>query len=152
MYIVDVVICKLWMQFYVRRYMYIVAVVICTLWMQFYVHCGCSFMYIVNVVLCTLLMLLSKNFFFFLAKVNINVDTAFQVNNRWEKCGVEGQGVGGVRGNLKEVRRATISVDVSNLLRFDVNHLFPAIFLSVDANISWTPKSVSTLIFRGCRR
>ncbi len=70
--------------------MYIVDVVICTLWMQFYVHCGCSFMYIVNVVLCTLSMLVSKKILFFLAKVNINVDTAFQGNNCWEKCGVEG--------------------------------------------------------------
>jgi len=46
-----------------------------------------------------------------------------------------GLGGGGVRGNLKEVRRATISVDVSNRLHFDVNHLFAAILSSVDLNI-----------------
>jgi hypothetical protein len=63
-----------------------------------------------------------------------------------------GLGGGGVRGNLKEVRRATISVDVSNLLHFDVNHLFMAIIFNVDANILWTPKSISTLIFRGCNK
>ena len=81
-------------------------------------------MYIVNVVLCTLLMLVSKIFLCFLVKVNINLDTAFQGNHCWEKCWVEGKGVWGVWGNLKEVRRATISVDVSNHLDFDVNILF----------------------------
>ena len=95
-------------------------------------------------------MLVLKKFYVF-AKVNINVDTTFQGNNFWENAGQRVRGWG-VRGNLKEVRRATISVDVSNLLHFDVNHLFPAIFLSVDANILRTPKSVSTLIFCGCRR
>ena len=97
-----------------------------------------SFMYIVNVVICTLSMLISKSFkkdFMFLAMVNTNVDTAFQGNSGQEKCGVGGYGVRGVGGNLKEVRRATISVDVSNLLHFDVNHLFAAILSSVDLNI-----------------
>ena len=105
-FFVDVVLCTLWMQFYVRRYMYIVDVVICTLQMQFYVHCQCSFMYIVDVSI--------KKVLCFFAKVNINLDTAFQGNNGWEKCWVEGKGVWGVWGNLKEVRRATISVNVSN--------------------------------------
>jgi hypothetical protein len=94
-----------------------------------------SFMYIVNVVICTLSMLVSKSFkkdFMFLAMVNINVDTAFQGNSGQEKCGVRGYGVRGVRGNLKQVSRATISVDVSNLLHFDVNHLFAAILSSVN--------------------
>ncbi len=64
----------------------------------------------------------------FFANVNINVNTAFQGNNCRDKCGVEGWGWGAVRGNLKEVRRATISVDVSNHLDFDVNILFAAVF------------------------
>ncbi len=68
-------------------------------------------------------------------KVNINLDTAFQGNNCWEKCWVEGKGVWGVRGNLKEVRRATISVNVSNHLDFNVNNLFAALFSSVNLNI-----------------
>jgi hypothetical protein len=42
---------------------------------------------------------------------------------------------GGVRGNLKEVRRATISVDVSNHLHFDVINLFAAVLFSVNLNI-----------------
>ncbi len=67
--------------------------------------------------------------------VNTNVDTAFQGNSGLEKCGVGGYRVRGVGGNLKEVRRATISVNVSNLLHFDVNHLFAAILSSVDLNI-----------------
>ncbi len=62
-----------------------------------------------------------------------------------------GLGGGGVGGNLKEVRRATISVNVSNHLDFDVNNLFAAVFLSVDVNIFLGPKAMSMLIFRGCR-
>ncbi len=46
-----------------------------------------------------------------------------------------GSGGGGVWGNLKEVRRAIISVDVSNHLDFDVIILFAAVFLSVEVNI-----------------
>jgi hypothetical protein len=83
-------------------------------------------------------MLISKSFkkdFMFLAMVNTNVDTAFQGNCGQEKCGVGGYGVRGLRANLKEVRRATISVNVSNLLHFDVNYLFAAILSSVDVNI-----------------
>ncbi len=60
-------------------------------------------MYIVYVVIFTLSMLVSKKFYVFLAKVNINVDTAFQENNYQEKWGGGGNGVEGVRGNLKEV-------------------------------------------------
>ena len=76
-----------------------------------------SFMLIVNVVICTLSMLVSKSFkkdFMFLSMVNTDVDTAFQGNCGQEKCGVGGYGVRGLRANLKEVRRATISVNVSN--------------------------------------
>jgi hypothetical protein len=94
-------------------------------------------MYYINGVVSTLSMLVFKSFkklFMFLAGENNNIDTAFTDNRGQEKCGVGGYGVGGVQGTLKEVRRATISVDVSNLLHFDANRLFAAIFLSVDAN------------------
>jgi hypothetical protein len=83
-------------------------------------------------------MLVLKKFYVF-AKVNINVDTTFQGNNFWENAGQRVRGWG-VRGNLKEVRRATISVDVSNHLDFDINNLFAAVFLSVDVNIFWAQK------------
>jgi hypothetical protein len=50
------------------------------------------FMYIVDV---SLMYVVDISFENFLAKVNIKVDTAFQGNNYWEKCGVGGYRVGG---------------------------------------------------------
>jgi hypothetical protein len=88
-------------------------------------------MYNIYGVICTLSMLVFKSFkklFMFLAGENNNIDTAFTGNRGQEKCGVGGYGVGGVQGTLKEVKRATISVDLSNHLHFDANCLFVAIF------------------------